>query len=99
MKKVKLLLFSFMLLLLVVSGCSANDGETQKASERQVELTISAAVSLQETLNDIKLAFEKENPNVKITYNYGSSGALQQQISQGAPVDLFFLPLRTNLIN
>ncbi|WP_066070498.1 molybdate ABC transporter substrate-binding protein [Neobacillus soli] len=90
MKKVKLLLFSFMLLLLVVSGCSANKGQKQKASERQVELTISAAVSLQEALNDIKVSFEKENQNIKITYNYGSSGALQQQISQGAPVDLFF---------
>ncbi len=91
MKRLHLLFFSMMLLILVGSGCSTND--KTKDSEKQtqkVELTISAAVSLQDALNDIKVSFEKEHPNVKIIYNYGSSGALQQQISQGAPVDLFF---------
>ncbi|QKE73735.1 molybdate ABC transporter substrate-binding protein [Arthrobacter citreus] len=96
MKKLYSLIFSMMLLGLVVSGCSTNDqakkstDTKQEVSEKKVELTISAAASLQDALNDIKANFEKSNPNVKINFNFGASGALQQQISQGAPVDLFF---------
>lgn len=59
-------------------------------STEKVELTISAAASLQDALKEIAADFEKKHPNIKITYNYGASGALQQQISHGAPVDLFF---------
>lgn len=55
-----------------------------------MELTISAAASLQDALNDIKANFEKEHTNITLNFNFGASGALQQQISQGAPVDLFF---------
>lgn len=95
-KKLYLLFFSITLLLLMVSGCSANEQsnkqeeQKQEVSNEEVELTISAAASLQDALRDITAAFEKEHPNVKINYNFGASGSLQQQISQGAPVDLFF---------
>ncbi len=96
MRKPYLLFFSMMLLLLVVSGCSTSEQtenpeeKKQEVTEKKVELTISAAASLQDALNDIKGSFEKEHPNVIVNYNFGASGALQQQISQGAPVDLFF---------
>ncbi|MDP4156023.1 MAG: molybdate ABC transporter substrate-binding protein, partial [Bacillota bacterium] len=95
MNKLTRVFFSMLLLLVVVSGCSTNEQnknseKKQAASSKSVELTISAAASLQDALTDIKTTFEKEHPNVKITYNFGASGALQQQISQGAPVDLFF---------
>lgn len=85
-----------MLLSIIVSGCSTNEAnkkpeeQKQEASDQKVELTVSAAASLQDALNEITATFEKEHPNVKINYNFGASGALQQQISQGAPVDLFF---------
>ncbi|WP_078412480.1 molybdate ABC transporter substrate-binding protein [Priestia abyssalis] len=96
MKKRYLLCLLMMVLLLIVSGCSTNEQtkqieeQKQNVSEKKVELTVSAAASLQDALNDIKGSFEKEHPNVKVNYNFGASGALQQQISQGAPVDLFF---------
>ncbi|MDR7080384.1 molybdate transport system substrate-binding protein [Neobacillus niacini] len=92
----KLLFFSMMLFLLAVAGCSSNE-QTKKPEEKKqeapaekVELTVSAAASLQDALNEIKTSFEKENSNVTVNYNFGASGALGQQISQGAPVDLFF---------
>ncbi|MCM3570719.1 molybdate ABC transporter substrate-binding protein [Neobacillus mesonae] len=90
MKKLSLLLSSI-LLLLIVSGCSPKEEPNNKAEtlKQKVELTVSAAASLQDALNDIKTDFEKKYANVKINYNFGGSGALQQQISQGAPVDLF----------
>lgn len=89
MKKRYLLFFSIMLLLLMMSGCSTNQ-QGKPSTNKKVELTVSAAASLQDALNDIKAAYEKAHPNVTINYNFGASGALQQQISQGAPVDLFF---------
>ncbi|RUQ30971.1 hypothetical protein ELQ35_05105 [Peribacillus cavernae] len=56
MKKLYLLFVSVMLLLLVVSGCSTNEQskkpeeQKQEASDKKVELTISAASSLQDAL-------------------------------------------------
>ena len=96
MKKFNLLFFTLMLFVLTLSGCSTKEqtkkpeDQKQAASEKKVELTVSAAASLQEALTDIKADFEKEHPNVTLNFNFGASGALQQQISQGAPVDLFF---------
>lgn len=90
MKKIYFMIFSIMLLVTVGTGCSNDEAENTEMKAEQVELTVSAAVSLQDALNDIKDSFEKENVNVKVNYNFGASGALQQQISQGAPVDLFF---------
>lgn len=54
------------------------------------ELTISAAASLQDALYEVKNIFENENPDISLNFNFGSSGTLQKQIAQGAPVDLFF---------
>lgn len=54
------------------------------------ELTISAAASLAMPMEEIKTIYEQENPQIKLVYNIGSSGSLQQQIEQGAPVDIFF---------
>ena len=31
----------------------------------------------------------KKNPNISLTFNFGASGSLQQQIEQGAPCDVF----------
>jgi len=82
-------LFATLILLFgILSGCSSQGSKTK--TNEQVELTISAAASLQNSLEELQKKYEKEHANVKITYNFGGSGALQQQISKGAPVDLFF---------
>lgn len=87
-------------LLVFAVACSNNQGtnlasgkkETQTASDskKNVTLTISAAASLKDAMDVIQQAYQKEHPEVKLKFNFGSSGSLQQQISQGAPVDLFF---------
>ena len=38
----------------------------------------------------IQHTYQEEHPEVTLKFNFGGSGSLQQQISQGAPVDLFF---------
>lgn len=50
---------------------------------------VSAAASLTESLKEMGMAFTKVNPRTTVRFNFGSSGALQQQIEQGAPVDVF----------
>lgn len=52
-------------------------------------LTVSAGISLKDALEEIQAAYAKEKPGVSLTFNFGSSGMLQQQIEQGAPVDVF----------
>jgi molybdate transport system substrate-binding protein len=89
MNKRYILFFSMVLLLFAVGGCSSNE-QTQKSEDQKVEITVSAAASLQDALTEINAAFKKDHPNIIVNYNFGGSGALQQQISQGAPVDLFF---------
>ena len=60
------------------------------AAQQRTSLTVSAAISLSQALAEIKTVYQSSNPNVNITYNFGASGALAQQIQQGAPVDVFF---------
>jgi len=77
-------------LLFFTSGCTAKEKtESVKPKAEPVTLTISAAASLKDSLNEIKTLYEAKNTNVKLTINYGSSGTLQQQIEQGADVDIF----------
>ncbi len=54
-----------------------------------VELMIAAAASLTEVTVKITELYRAEAPNVTLTFTYGASGALQTQVEQGAPVDIF----------
>ena len=61
----------------------------QTAAVNAGEITVSAAASLKDALNDIIKVFNASQPQVKINTNYGASGALAKQIVQGAPADIF----------
>lgn len=54
-----------------------------------VDLTLSAAASLGDVLARVLPGFEQSHPGVRVHLNLGSSGALANQIRQGAPVDAF----------
>ncbi len=75
----------FVFSLLLAVGCSQTNPQTSE----QAELIISTTVSLTDAMNAIQPLYQQENPNIKLTYNFGPSGSLQQQIEQGAPVDVF----------
>jgi molybdate transport system substrate-binding protein len=53
------------------------------------ELLVSAAASLKDVMEQIRPIYQQSKPNINIKYNFGASGALLQQIQQGAPVDVF----------
>lgn len=63
-------------------------GCVKQPQENPKSITICAAASLKDALNEIQPMFEQEK-GIKLTYNYASSGALQKQIEEGAPADIF----------
>ncbi|MCR4944172.1 MAG: molybdate ABC transporter substrate-binding protein [Clostridium sp.] len=73
--------------LISLAGCNKKDSEND--SNLSADLNISAAASLKEAMADIQTAFNKDYPNINLTFNFGASGSLQKQIEQGAPCDVF----------
>ncbi|MBZ7994690.1 molybdate ABC transporter substrate-binding protein [Campylobacter canadensis] len=53
------------------------------------ELSVAAAANISYPLEDIKNAFLKHYPDVKIQVNTGSSGTFNSQIKNGAKFDIF----------
>jgi molybdate transport system substrate-binding protein len=72
--------------LIAAAGCSTND--LGKKTPAETELTVSAAVSLKDALTEIGNLY-KGQTGTDVTFNFGSSGALQKQIETGAPADIF----------
>lgn len=73
----------------VLGGCGSDTQEQKAASKDNVHLTVFAAASMTETMNQITEKYQKDHPNVEITFNYDSSGTLKKQIQNGAECDLF----------
>lgn len=86
MKKLWIILGFLVFTAVLVLGCGK---EKPNAAPQPVNLTISAAASLQDASAELKTIFEKQNQNVTITYNLAASGTLQKQIEEGAPADIF----------
>ncbi|WP_186578453.1 molybdate ABC transporter substrate-binding protein [Aquibacillus kalidii] len=80
----KRIIVTLILTFLLLSACMPNDSK-----EKEVEITISAAASMTDAMEEIIEEFERENTSINVLLNVGSSGSLQQQIRKGAPVDLF----------
>jgi molybdate transport system substrate-binding protein len=100
--KISILLMAFLILTVALAGCGeGNPPAGQEAPGEQgngngnsqspappVEITVSAAASLTDVMEEIKGLYEGKS-NHTLAMNYGSSGALQQQIEEGAPADIF----------
>ncbi len=91
MKKfVSILLVCVMALGVLACGAEEQVNEPAKEQETEkTELIVFAAASMTETLTEIAEHFKGVNPNVKIVFNFESSGTLKTQIQEGAACDLF----------
>ena len=58
------------------------------AAPKDKTITVFAAASLTNALDDVNTAFTKQS-GVKVVVSYGASSALARQIEQGAPADVF----------
>ncbi|MRW85330.1 molybdate ABC transporter substrate-binding protein [Pseudoduganella sp. FT26W] len=59
------------------------------ATASATDITVSAAASLTNAFKEIGAAYEKEHAGDKVQFNFAASDPLVQQISKGAPVDVF----------
>ena len=77
--------------LLVIGSNSFQSIKLENPSQAtpSTQLTISAAASLKDVMVEIEQIYHKKYPGTEIIYNFASSGSLQRQIEQGAPVDIF----------
>lgn len=80
-----------------VSDSSLASGEEGAAESGEQEITVSAAASLTDVLNELAENYREQDPGMKIVFTFGGSGALQTQIEEGAPVDLFFSAAEENM--
>lgn len=82
-----------LLMLTALFGCGqasqTADGAQDTRSAQTTELTVFAAASMTETLNQIAEDYKTVDPNVSLTFNFASSGDLLSQIKEGADCDVF----------
>ncbi len=90
-KTTNFLLIALLSFLLVI-GCNSLSSirlENPSNANQLTQLTVSAAASIKNVIEEIEPLYQQEHPETEIIYNFGSSGSLQWQIEQGAPVDVF----------
>ena len=79
--KRRIAVLALCLALCLTAGCG------QKSEG--VELTVFAAASMAETLTQLGEAYTAAHPQVRIIFNFDSSGTLKRQIEEGAQCDIF----------
>jgi molybdate transport system substrate-binding protein len=81
---------------LLAAGCGSTGDEGGASAGGQggssggtKTMVVFAAASLKDTFTSLGKSFESSHPGVRVTFNFGGSSALAQQITQGAPADVF----------
>lgn len=71
------------------AGASDGGGDAASSSEQETTLRVSAAASLTHSFDELARTFEAAHPGVEVSMNYGGSSGLVQQLTEGAPADVF----------
>jgi molybdate transport system substrate-binding protein len=66
--------------VVLTAGCGGGEETTVR---------VAAAASLQYALDELVEEFRAEHPSIAVEVSYGSSGALLQQLHNGAPFDVY----------
>jgi molybdate transport system substrate-binding protein len=70
-----------------LTGCGSDD--TSGSGSKTVTIHVFAAASLTEAFTTLGKKFEKDHPGTKVELNFGPSSGLAEQITGGAPADVF----------
>lgn len=89
-----MMLASAMVAGLVGCGGSSDSKDTKEETKtddaEETEIQVFIAASLNTVMTELAEEYNKEHPEVKITYNADSSGTLLTQIEEGYECDIFF---------
>ena len=95
-----MMLASAMVVGLVGCGGSSDSKDTKEETKteetaktddaEETEIQVFIAASLNTVMTELAEEYNKEHPEVKITYNAASSGTLLTQIEEGYECDIFF---------
>ncbi|WP_089154284.1 molybdate ABC transporter substrate-binding protein [Micromonospora sp. NBS 11-29] len=72
-----------------LTGCGGGADESPTGRDGGGPLTVFAAASLTESFTRLGKDFEAAHPGHTVTFNFAGSSALANQITQGAPADVF----------
>ena len=81
-------------LAMFAGACGADDEASAPGTTGEVgpkltgALNVFSAASLTEAFTEMGKSFEAKNPGVDVTFNFGASNALVEQVNQGAPADV-----------
>lgn len=73
----------------LLSLCAAALALCSPPAAHAADLTVSAAASLTNAFRELAPVFEASHPGTTVRLNFAASGVLLQQMSAGAPVDVF----------
>ena len=83
-------------MLAVLTACGQTEskdeketGEKNEGKKPVTELTVLAAASMTDAMQEIGEAYQETHENIEFTYQFDSSGTLKTQIEEGAPADIF----------
>lgn len=79
-------IISIMAMALTACGGGKEAAETQEP----VDVNVFIAASLNNSMTELKEAYEKDHPDVNLVLNADSSGTLMTQIQEGHACDIFF---------
>jgi molybdate transport system substrate-binding protein len=99
MRRFAATLLTASLIVVGLAACGSNNGGMSSAPDPLAsesgslslsgDITVFAAASLTESFTELGKQFESANPGTKVTFSFGASSALAQQINSGAPADVF----------
>lgn len=84
-------LFLFLSLGLLLTACGGTDATATPTATvaPAVTLNVFAAASLTESFKEMATNYQQSHANVKLVFNFAGSQALVQQMTNGAPADVF----------
>ncbi|MGI6737511.1 MAG: molybdate ABC transporter substrate-binding protein [Anaerovoracaceae bacterium] len=89
MKKKLLAILMIAAMVLTATACGSSSSDSGDSNDKTT-VNVFAAASLSPIMEEFEKNYEKDNPDVDLVINADSSGALMEQIEEGASCDIFF---------
>ena len=74
---------------LSTAACSSSSSDSASTAQSSTTITVGAASSLTDVFIAIGDSFTQANPDIEVRFSFAASSAIAEQITQGAPLDVF----------